>query len=259
VGYQEPKSRDYGVNNCDGCLEKQREIDRLKEENQRLKQKLNLNERKRTEGFFSSSTSSAKLPVKANSLAEKQAKKGGGQTSHRGVGRQCFTPAEADECRRAEVEARQCETCQCAWHQHSFNERQMYELERERVKKIHYEIERKRCPKCRKIVSGKVRSAFARVSLSNELVTEIAFQHYLLGRSLGQIVQRFSLSYATVSESLRRVGEKLKPNLARLKEIFRASKTRHADETGWRTDGGNGYAWYARGGKSEFIFISPNA
>jgi hypothetical protein len=244
VGYQEPKNRDLGVNLCDGCLEKQREIDRLTEENQRLRQKLNLNERKSKEGIFFSSTSSAKLPVKPNSLLENQAKTGGGQIGHQGYGRKSFTKLGADECRRAEVEAQECETCQCKLHQHSTNEREIYELEPERVKKIHYEIERKRCPKCRKIVSGKVRSAFQRVGLSNELVAEIAFQPYLLGRSLGQIVERFSLKYPTVLESLHRIGEKLKPNLVRLTEIFRASVVRHADETGWRTDGGNGYAWY---------------
>jgi transposase len=175
---------------------------------------------------------------------ENQAKTGGGQTGHTGVGRKCFTKLGADECRKAEVEVQECETCQCKLHQHSANEREIYELERERVKKIDYEIERKRCPKCQKIVSGKVRNAFRRVSLSNKLVVEIAEQHYLLGRSLGQIVERLGLKYATVIESLQRVGEKLKPNLAGLKEIFRASVVRHADETGWRTDGGNGYAWY---------------
>ena len=83
MDYQEPKTRDFGVNLCEGCLEKQREIDRLKEENQ---QKLNQNQRKLKEGFFNSSTSSAKLPVKANSLAENQVKQGGGQVGHQGVG-----------------------------------------------------------------------------------------------------------------------------------------------------------------------------
>jgi transposase len=244
VGYQEPKNQDFGVNLCDGCLAKQCEIDRLKEENQRLRQKLNLNERKGTEGFFKSSTSSAKLPVKPNAIKEKQAQKGGGQSGHRGIGRISFTASGADERRTAEVEVGVCETCQCGLHQHSANEREIYELERERVKKIHYEIERKRCPKCRKIVSGKVKNAFGRVALSNELVAEIAEQHYVLGRSLGQIVERFGLKYATVVESLHRLGEKLKPNLVRLKEIFRQAEVRHADETGWRTDGGNGYAWY---------------
>ncbi|MBA2737149.1 MAG: hypothetical protein H0U50_10250 [Pyrinomonadaceae bacterium] len=58
-------------------MEKQREIDRLREENRQLRQKLNLNERKLKEGFFGSSTSSAQVPVKANSVAENQARTGG--------------------------------------------------------------------------------------------------------------------------------------------------------------------------------------
>ncbi|MBA4185367.1 MAG: IS66 family transposase [Acidobacteria bacterium] len=244
MSYQEPKRRDYGVNNCDGCLEKQRQIDRLQEENLRLKQKLNQNLRKIKEGFFNSSTPSAKIPVKPNSLLENQARRGGGQLGHVGIGRKVFTPLEAAEQRTAKVEAEVCPTCQCGLHQQSANERAIYELERERVKKIYYRIERKVCQNCRKIVSGKVKNAFPRVSLSNELVIEVAEQHYLLGRSLGQIAGRFDLSYATVVESLRRIGEKLQPNLEKLKELFRFSAVKHADETGWRTNGGNGYAWY---------------
>ena len=254
MGYQEPKTRDYGINLCDGCLEKQREIDRLKEENQRLKQKLNLNQRKLKEGFFNSSTSSAKIPVKANSLVENQAKQGGGQVGHRGVGRKVFTPTEADEQRSAKVEAESCESCQCQLHQQSANERAIYELEREKVRKVHYTIERKKCPMCQKIVSGKIKNAFPRVSLSNELVVEIADQHYHLGRSLGQIAGRFSLSESTLFESLKRIGEKLKPNLENLRQIYRHSEVRHADETGWRTNGGSGYAWYF-GSKNVSLYL----
>ena len=244
MSYQEPKSREYGVNLCESCLEKQREIDRLKEDNQRLRQKLNLNERKLKQGFFGSSTSSARLPVKESSLIEKQAKQGGGQGGHPGVGRKTFSSAEADERRIAQVEAEVCETCSCALQSQSANERGVYELEREKVKKIHYQIERKKCPVCQKIISGKVKNAFPRVSLSNELVVEVADQHYLLGRSLGQISERFKLSEATLCLSLKRIGKKLKPNLEILKGIYRKSLVRHADETGWRTNGGNGYAWY---------------
>ncbi len=58
---------------CQGCLEKQQKIDQLSEENQRLKAQLRYRQRKPTEGFFGSSTPSAKQPVKANSEAEKQA------------------------------------------------------------------------------------------------------------------------------------------------------------------------------------------
>jgi len=244
MSYQEPKNNDYGVNNCESCLEKQRIIDRQLEEIGRLKQKLRINERKGTEGFFGSSTPSSQVPVKANSLAENQAKKGGASKGQGSIGRQIFSQEEADEKRIAAVQAIDCPQYECALSRQSANERAVCELERERLKKIYYTIERKVCPKCRRIVSGKVENAFPRMSLSNDLIVEIAEQHYVLGRTLGQLTERFSLPYATVADCLHRIGRKLEPCLEKLKSDYRASEVRHADETGWRTDGGNGYSWY---------------
>ncbi len=244
MDYKLPKAKDYGVNLCAGCLDKQREIDRLKEEVQRLRLKVCANQRKSKAGFFGSSTPSSQIPVKANSLAENQAKKGGGQVGHGGVGRQIFSAAEADEKRIAEVSAETCETCECRLNRLSANERGIYEIERERVRKIYYELERKICPQCRTIVSGRVGNALARVALSNELVVEVAEQHYVLGRTLGQIAERFSINYSTLADSLKRIGKLLEPGLERLTTDYRQSLVRHADETGWRTDGGNGYSWY---------------
>jgi glutamate synthase domain-containing protein 2 len=43
---------------------------------------------------------------------------------------------------------------------------------------------------------------------------------------------------------LKRVGKLLEPSLEKLKTKYRAAPIRHADETGWRTDGGNGWSWY---------------
>ena len=113
MSYQELKNTDYGVNSCEGCLAKQQVIDRQFEEINRLKRKLRVNQRKSTEGFFGLSTSSSQIPVKANSLAENQAKKGGAQTGHVGVGRQTFSQTEADEVRIAEVLAETCANCEC--------------------------------------------------------------------------------------------------------------------------------------------------
>jgi transposase len=244
VSYQEPKSNDYGVNSCESCLAKQQVIDRQFEEIKRLKQKLRVNQRKSTDGFFGLSTPSSQIPVKANSLAENQAKKGGAQTGHVGVGRQTFSQTEADEVRIAEVVVETCASCACGLHRLSSNERGIYEIERERVRKIYYAIERKICPNCRQIVSGRVKNALARVALSNKLVVEVADQHYVPGRTLGQIAERFGINYSTLAESLKRVGKLLEPSLERLKTDYRSSFVRHADETSWRTDGGNGYSWY---------------
>lgn len=244
MDYQTPKSKDFGVNNCESCFEKQRIIDRQFEEIQQLKQKLQVNQRKSQAGFFGSSTPSSQLPVKANSLAENQVKKGGGKIGHLGVGRQIFSSEEADERRVAEVPVERCADCECQLNRQSSNERAIYELEREKLNKVYYTIKRKVCPKCRRIVSGKVGNAFGRMSLSNELIAEIAEQHYVLGRTLGQIAERFALPFSTLADSLQRIGKKLEPCLGKLKSDYRTAGVRHADETNWRTDGGNGYSWY---------------
>lgn len=244
MGYQESKSKDYGINNCADCLEKQREIDRLKEEVQQLRLKVCANQRKSKAGFFGSSTPSSQVPLKANALADKQAKKGGGRLGHPGVGRQIFSPAEADEIRVAAVSRAVCQTCNCALSRQSSNRRAVYELQPEQIRKIYYEIERRICPQCRKIISGKVENAFAGMSLSNELIVEVAEQHYVLGRTLGQIAERFELSYATLAEALKQIGRKLEPCLEKLKLDYRQAEVRHADETSWRTDGAGGYSWY---------------
>jgi hypothetical protein len=93
-------------------------------------------------------------------------------------------------------------------------------------------------------VAGKVKDAFPHAQLSNLLLAEVAHQHNVLGRTLGQISERLSLNYSTLADSLKRVGNLLAPCMDKLKELYRQAKVRHADETSWRTDGGNGYSWY---------------
>ena len=60
------------VNNCEGCLEKQRKIDQLLEEVQRLKAKLRYQERKDKEGFFGASRAlSDPNPSRIKSLVQR--------------------------------------------------------------------------------------------------------------------------------------------------------------------------------------------
>lgn len=54
---------------------------------------------------------------------------------------------------------------------------------------------------------------------------------------------QLSLSVGEIAEVLHRVAAKAKPLLGRLQEQLRASRVVHADETGWRQDGVNGYLW----------------
>ncbi len=244
MSYQAAKAKDFGVNLCEGCLHKQLIIDRQNQEIQALKKKLKLNERRLNDGFFGSSTPSSQLPIKANSLAENQAKRGGAQPAHQANKRQAFPAEQADEVRLAAVDVESCQSCQCQLVAHTANQRALFDLQREQLRKLFYQIERKRCPQCQKVVAGKVLDAFPHAQLSNPLLAEVADQHYVLGRTLGQISQRLSLNYSTLADSLKRVATMLEPCMDKLKEIYRQAPVRHADETSWRSDGGNGYSWY---------------
>lgn len=244
MSYQAPKAKDFGVNLCEGCLHKQLIIDRQQQEILALKKKLKLNEKRLKEGFFGSSTPSSQLPVKENSLAENQAKRGGAQPGHPPQKRQAFTPQQADEIRQAKLDSQTCQLCLCQMVSHTPNQRAIYDLQQEQLRKLFYQIERKRCPQCQNIVAGKVLIALPRATLSNSLVVELAHQHYVLGRTLGQLAEKLSLNDSTLAESLKRVGKLLEPCLEQLKKDYRQALVRHADETSWRTDGGNGYSWY---------------
>ncbi|MEJ7713848.1 MAG: hypothetical protein WKF84_29375 [Pyrinomonadaceae bacterium] len=104
--YQLPKSRDLGINTCAACFDKQREIDRLREEVTRLKGMLRYRERQEQALPFASSTPSSKIPVKANTaVAENEEARRRTSRSHWSwtlEGRGCTRGArrEHSSCRR---------------------------------------------------------------------------------------------------------------------------------------------------------------
>ena len=84
------------LNGCAECLRQPREVDRLTEELHRLKQRLQYQERRATEGFFGSATPAAKLPVKANMPPATEPKRKGARPGRRGMGRRAFDPSQAE-------------------------------------------------------------------------------------------------------------------------------------------------------------------
>lgn len=101
--YQLPRSRDLGVNTCDACLEKQREIDRLREELTRLRQQLNQRQRDAATPF-ASSTPSSKITIKPNTPPLQTEKRGGAQLGHTGHGRRTVTAANSEQVITVPVE-----------------------------------------------------------------------------------------------------------------------------------------------------------
>jgi len=139
---------------CRECLEKQREIDRLREENVRLRQRLRYQERiAREEGPFGSSTPSSKIPLKANtelSLEDRQARRGGAKPGHVGHGRSTAKESEADEVVTLEVAERTCPHCGVELEERRFEPRTVIDIPPPRTRTILYRRGARRCPRCRR-------------------------------------------------------------------------------------------------------------
>ena len=76
------------------------------------------------------------------------------------------------------------------------------------------------------------------LSHSNVRLTRLrTIQWYL------QTVHRLPLSLSAIVRAIHQVAQKAQPALAEIQDRIRGSPVVHADETGWRQDGVNGYVW----------------
>src|ERR1051325_8442256 len=239
---QLPKAHDYGVNACSGCLEKQREIDRLKAENQRLKDALRYRQRKQADGPFGSSTPSSQLPLKANAKPEDRAKPGGAIKGHPGHGRQATSPQQADRIQSVALQA-PCLHCGGELVSKGSRSRTVIDLDAVEVREILYRLERKRCLGCGRTLQAQPPGVLVKSALGNQLLVEILDGHYLQGIPLGRLCANFQVNLGTVVDSLHRIAALLQPAFKPLVAEYRAAEVRHADETRWRTDGASGYCW----------------
>lgn len=227
---------------CRGCLEKQRRIYDLEEENRRLKAQLRYQERTAKEGFFGSSTPSSKVPVKPNSLAERQARRGGAKFGHKGNGRKAVSAAEADRVESVGVQ-KECPGCGAELEPKGFRPRTVIECEPVKIERILYLVERKRCPSCGRWLAAKPPGVLPKCLHGNQLLTNVAVQHYLHGVTFGSLERQLHFGHGSMTSSLHRIAEMFRPVCERLIGEYRKAPVKHADETGWRTDGKNGYAW----------------
>jgi transposase len=71
----------------------------------------------------------------------------------------------------------------------------------------------------------------------------VAVEHYIYGRTLGQSEKQTGVGYSSLVDALHQLSERLKEVPKALIQAYRRALVKHADETGWRTEGHNGYAW----------------
>ena len=224
-------------------MKKQQAIDRLQEENARLKARLRYQERTAREGFFGSSTPSAKLPVKANTtLRESPGARGGARPGHPGHGRRSVPAEEADE-RSVVPAAETCPECGGALQDQGCRERTVFDVEPLRRKTLHYQLAQKYCPRCRRKVRPRAPGVFKKSLFGNRLLAHVAVQHYVFGVTLGPVERQLGVRNGSLHGAMHQLAARLAPACDRLREEYCQAPVKHADETSWRTDGCNGYAW----------------
>jgi transposase len=227
---------------CPECLKKQQRINELEEENAALKSRLRHQERSAAEGPFGSSTPSSKVPIKPSALPERQARRGGARPGHAGHGRRRVAAPDADRVVETPPPAR-CPRCGGMLTAKGVRERTVLDCRPIKVERIVYRLPRCRCRRCGSAVETAAPGVLAKSAYGNGLLAHVAVQHYLYGATLGQLEKQTGIGYGSLVDALHQLARRLKAVPERLLRRYRRAPVKHADETGWRNDGGNGYAW----------------
>ena len=122
-------------------------------------------------------------------------------------------------------------------------DRSVLDVEPLRRQWIQSQLEQKYCPRCQRAVSARAPGGLPRHLLGNRLLAHVAVQHYVFGVTLGQLENQLGVGYGTRVGALHGLARRFEPGIERLARDYRRAPVKHADETGWRTDGHNGYAW----------------
>jgi transposase len=227
---------------CPECLRKQQEIDRLRQENTRLKANLRYQQRTAKEAPFGSSTPSSKQAVKPNSLEENQRKKGGAKPGHPGAGRTRPRPEEITRRETLPGPIR-CPDCGVRLVAKGTKPRTVIDAVPVQREVIVYEVEQRACPKCRRVLGTPVPGVLPKSLLGNRLLAHLAQEHTVHGTTLGRLARQLQLRRGTLVGALHKLASRLEPALEQLLPAYRRAQVKHADETSWRNDGRNGYAW----------------
>jgi len=229
---------------CKSCFEKQQHIDLLEQEVISLRWKLRYREEKDKEPFFGSSTPSSKLPFKKNSLEENTHNKGGAKIGHKGNGRKPISEDNANEIIDRFVEEDKCPDCGGKLEYKETILRSIVDVFLNKARNLLYKCEVKRCVNCNKTISNKP-PVLPRNKYGNNLIANSVIMHYFHGIPLKRLENLWGKEVieGNLIKIFHRLRDTWKPVISKLKQDYRESPVKHADETSWRTDGESGYVW----------------
>ena len=236
------------INDCPLCLEKQREIDDLREENMSLRAALRRERRKMEDGAFGASTPSSKIPIKPNSQ-EREKKPKGARPGHRGNGRKSHEAESVDRIVAIQSDIDLCPKCGGPLETKGIAKRSVLDMPSGKSEKVLFHLPKAHCYKCGRSFTAPVPGVLPRSLYGNQLMANAIAIHYFYGVPMGRICESIGVGSGSLTEIFHRCARLFEGVPQKLIEEYRQAPVKHADETGWRTDGKNGYVW---------LFATPN-
>ena len=147
-----------------------------------------------------------------------------------------------------------CPHCRTQLGQVKHHQRMVEDIIPSKVVTTCYRTRSGYCPSCRKRIESRAEDQppaadLPHAQLGINVMATAAVMRVCYRMPLRQITQLFedlpglTLSPAAVSKQLGRLSRWLSGQYDRLQLVLRAAGVVHADETGWRTNGKNGYLW----------------
>ncbi|HMK37449.1 MAG TPA: transposase [Desulfomonilaceae bacterium] len=240
------------INDCPLCLEKQREIDSLKEENRSLRAALCREQRKMEDGAFGSSTPSSKIPIKPNSKEKEKKPRGactGRLESAEGGGRKSHNAESADRIIEVQSDMDLCPECGGELEKKGIAKRRVLDMPSGKPETVLFRLPKTHCYGCGRSFTAQAPGVLPRSLYGNQLIANAIAMHYFYGVPLGRICESTGVGSGSLTEIFHRCARLFEGIPQKLVEEYRQAPVKHADETGWRTDGKNGYVW---------LFATPN-
>ena len=194
------------------------------------------------EAPFGSSTPSAKLVVKPNTLEENQQKKGGARPGHVGNGRSRPGPEEVTRTERVAA-SKTCPKCGLRLRPKGWKRRTVIDVVPVKKEVIQYELEQCDCPRCHRVFTATAPGVPAKGLFGDRLLTWVAQEHYGCGTTLGRLARQLKVHRGSLIGAMHDLASRFEGVMGKLVTQYRRARVKHADETGWRNDGRNGYAW----------------
>jgi len=136
-----------------------------------------------------------------------------------------------------------CPDCGVKLEDKGVRKRTVIDCEAVKVKKKIYRLARKICPRCSRTFKAVMKDTLPKSLYSNRFLTHVVTEHYLRGIPLGRLEEQMGVNHGGLIGAMHRLAGIFSGVPQGLIKLYRTAAVKHADETGWRNDGKNGYAW----------------